>query len=294
MPQESGGTYAHLLSGVCRCGTTHGTRIGGGETIGSSSSNGATGSHREEPARYVYVDESGGPLFRVNIIGHGSAKIIWQEHWDGAGWTKGLNGCRRVLFHLTELHNAHPAKTVHLVEGERDVETLRRLGLIATTSSGGAKSWHLTKDHARRVLAGRCVRVIADRDDVGRQHAREVAASLRGVAESVVVLECTKGKDVTEHLANGGTLDVGSSDGLVPMADQPDVIGDETFPPPSEPARAPGTSSESHEAPPDNRRPVTLAQAFEARRKRGPLVRMPTGIEGFSGALNVIQSWRSG
>jgi hypothetical protein len=47
---------------------------------------------------------------------------------------------------------------------------------------------------------------------------------------------------------------------------------------------APTPSSESHEAPPDNRRPVTLAQAFEARRKRGPLVRMSTGIDGIDRA----------
>jgi KaiC/GvpD/RAD55 family RecA-like ATPase/5S rRNA maturation endonuclease (ribonuclease M5) len=310
MPQESGGTYAHLLSGVCRCGITHGTRIGGGKAIGSSSSNGATGSHHKEPARYVYEDESGVPLFCVNIIGHGSAKIIWQEHWDGASWTKGLNGCKRVLFRLKELHNAHLAKTVYLVEGERDVETLRSRDRIATTSSGGAQSWHLTQDHARHVLAGRCVCVIADRDDVGHKYAREVEASLRGAVQSVAVLECTKGKDVTEHLANGGTLDVGAIDGLVPMQDtpasprvdtqqdaprveldvpeddarEPDVIVDE--PSPSSPGHSPKTDGATPEpsGPSPTPSPVTLAQAFEARRKRGPLVRMSTDIEGIDRA----------
>jgi putative DNA primase/helicase len=58
--------------------------------------------------------------------------------------------------------------------------------------------------------------VIRDRDDDGLAYAFDVERSLRGVAASVRMLECTKGKDVTDHLAAGGTLD-----GLVAMQGPP-------------------------------------------------------------------------
>ena len=49
--------------------------------------------------------------------------------------------------------------------------------------------------------------VVADRDDAGRKHAKEVAGSLQGVAASVRVVEPAVGKDATEHLAAEKTLD---------------------------------------------------------------------------------------
>jgi KaiC/GvpD/RAD55 family RecA-like ATPase len=61
--------------------------------------------------------------------------------------------------------------------------------------------------------------------------------------------------------------------------------------PPSEPSPAsPGPSSTpagatpAPSATPDTRRPVTLAEAFETRLARGPLVRMATGLEGIDRA----------
>lgn len=48
--------------------------------------------------------------------------------------------------------------------------------------------------------------VVADGDEPGREHARSVADSLDGVAASVDVVEPAKGKDISEHLAAGGSL----------------------------------------------------------------------------------------
>src|SRR4051812_20469127 len=57
---------------------------------------------------------------------------------------------------------------------------------------------------------GRTVLVLPDNDDAGREHARKVAASLHGVADSVAVLDLPdlppKG-DVSDWLARGGTAD---------------------------------------------------------------------------------------
>jgi KaiC/GvpD/RAD55 family RecA-like ATPase len=52
-------------------------------------------------------------------------------------------------------------------------------------------------------LAGAKVAVIADADDPGREHAREVAASLEGIAREVRLREPAVGKDAADHLVAG-------------------------------------------------------------------------------------------
>jgi len=52
-------------------------------------------------------------------------------------------------------------------------------GHIATCNPGGAGKWSFVKEHARDVLRGRDVVVVADNDDVGRKHAIDIAESLR-------------------------------------------------------------------------------------------------------------------
>jgi hypothetical protein len=51
------------------------------------------------------------------------------------------------------------------------------------------------------------VRIVADADEEGRKHTREVAAALQGVAASVELFEPANGKDVSDHLAAGLSLD---------------------------------------------------------------------------------------
>ncbi len=180
--------YRHRMRDECKCGATHGP----------------SSFVREEPARYVYRDADGRDVFRVSVLGHGSGKKIWQEHWTGSTWAKGLGGAKRTLYRLPELLTSEGS--VWVVEGERDVETLRARSVVATTNSGGAGKWGLT-DWAP--LRGRHVVVVADADDVGRAHANDV---LRAIGANAEAVECTKGKDITDHLAAGGTLD-----DLVPM-----------------------------------------------------------------------------
>jgi 5S rRNA maturation endonuclease (ribonuclease M5) len=269
---EAGGTFAHLLKGACKCGATHdagaGPRIGGVENFAHPVKS-ALG---EAEAVYPYCDASGNLLYEV--VRFPGKQFRQRVTGPDGRWIWRLGDTPRVLYRLPDLAAANVARTVWLVEGERDVETLTKLGHLATCNPGGALKWHIVADDARRVLKGRCVKIVADRDDVGRKHARDVAASLRGVAASVVVFECARGKDITDHLANGGTLD-GAIGGLVPMADQPapsdaprvdaprvelDVPeSDATEPddadsgswPPSEPGpvSTPGASSGSGEAP---------------------------------------------
>lgn len=191
LEQETGGTYAHRMHGPCRCGRQHG-----------EPKSGVTPANDIE-ALYDYVDERGSLLFQVV---RKPGKRFLQRRPNGPDWVWQTSGVRRVLYRLPRLIAADPAKPVFIVEGEKDVETLERLGYVATTNPGGAGKWSFVADEARKILKGRTVVVLGDADSVGRAHARTVGQELSGDAKSVRVLELPK-HDVTEFVEAGGSFD---------------------------------------------------------------------------------------
>ena len=194
--EASSETYVHKMHGACKCGTEHGA---------------AKPSTNEPEATYDYVDEAGDLLFQV-VRFPGKQFRQRRPGTNGHGpWIWKLDDTRRVLYRLPQLLAS--TDPVWIVEGERDVETLRKLGLTATTNPHGAGKWHVVAEQAREILKSRNVTIIADADDKGFAHARDVAAALPGAR----VLRCPKHKDVTDHLGAGGTLDE-----LVPLDEPPD------------------------------------------------------------------------
>ena len=87
------------------------------------------------------------------------------------------------------------AKSVLVCEGEKDCETARALGIVATCNAGGAGKW---REEYSEHLRGKQIAIIADADEPGRKHARQVADSLSGKAEFVKVLEFAQAKDLNE------------------------------------------------------------------------------------------------
>jgi len=155
-------------------------------------------------AAYKYVDEEGMLLFEVlrreRLRNGRREKTFVQRRPDGkGGWIWGLGGMRRVLYRLAEVL---ATQSVLVVEGEKDVETARKFGLIATCNPGGARKW---RDEFSEFLRGMQVSIIADADEPGRAHAQRVAASLADKATSLKVLELPGAKDLTEWIEKGGT-----------------------------------------------------------------------------------------
>ena len=84
---------------------------------------------------YDYTDEGGTPLYQVCRL---APKDFRQRRPNGAGgWTWSTKGVRRVLYRLPDLQRQ---PVVYIVEGEKDVDALRKLGLAATTNASGAAS----------------------------------------------------------------------------------------------------------------------------------------------------------
>lgn len=158
---------------------------------------------------YKYTDEDGQLLYEVLRIPTPKGKDFRQRHPDPSqksGWKWNMNGVRRVLYHLPEVLKARAnGETIYLVEGEKDVETLRMRGFVATTSPMGAGKW---QPEYTEMLSACNVVIIADADTPGRDHARAVKEALDEVGSVVAVAEAMTGsKDITDHFANGGTLE---------------------------------------------------------------------------------------
>ena len=159
--------------------------------------------HGPAIAVYDYADEHGDLLFQVLRT---ADKQFPQRHKSPEGkWVWRTGGVRKVPYRLPKLIAAVAAgERVYVVEGEKDVQSVERAGAVATCSPGGAGKW---RDEYDSYFTGADVIIVADRDQPGRDHAADVLAHLRDLAKSAVIAEAAEGKDVTDHLDAGHSLD---------------------------------------------------------------------------------------
>ena len=157
---------------------------------------------RKIVATYDYLDKNGRLLYQVVKR---SPKGFSQRRPDGKGkWIWNRKGVPRVLYRLPELLAAPNDATVFIAEGEKDVEALRSLNVVATCNPEGVGKF--TTDF-REPFQGRIVVVIPDKDEPGIRHARQVAETLRGVASRIKVMELPGDEvnDPADWVAAGGT-----------------------------------------------------------------------------------------
>jgi putative DNA primase/helicase len=146
-------------------------------------------------ATYDYTDEFGDLLYQVVRL---EPKRFLQRYPDGRGGWTWRKHSRQVLYRLREVVEA---PIVFVVEGEKDVETLRDYGFVATTNAGGAKAPWLPS--FTEALRGREVILIPDNDLPGRQKVLTLARALLGHAGKSIVLELEGAKDITEWFERG-------------------------------------------------------------------------------------------
>jgi hypothetical protein len=156
-------------------------------------------------ATYDYTDEAG--CLRYQVVRF-DPKDFRQRRPDGSGgWAWDIKGVERLLYRLPELLAADTSQTVFIPEGEKDVDALRELGLVATCNPGGAGKW---QSRFAGPLRDRHIVILPDNDETGQGHARQVAESLAEVAASVKVLlmpDLPVAGDVSDWLDAGGTAE---------------------------------------------------------------------------------------
>lgn len=172
---------------------------------------------KDEPARkrkgrivatYPYPDEGNQILYEVARLDPKDFRLRRPDPKAADGWTWKVTGVRRVLYHLPEvLDTVRSGLPLFYVEGEKDADNLRAVGLRATTHAGGAKAWR-PADYVEPLRGARVV-LLPDDDPPGRDLGRTIAKDLVGVAAEVRVLNLGRPgvKDVSDWLAAGGTAD---------------------------------------------------------------------------------------
>ena len=110
----------------------------------------------------------------------GSKTAVWHRY-EGNTLVKGLNGLKMPLYHIYNLTDN--TKPIFIVEGEKDVETLEKLGYFATSSPNGAGAkW---KSEYTPLFRNFDVIILADNDEVGLKSATNIAENIVTVARSV-------------------------------------------------------------------------------------------------------------
>jgi hypothetical protein len=140
-------------------------------------------------AQYVYQSADGAPYLRVNRRAV-KKDGFFQEHWTGSAWVPGAPR-PKIPYRLPELLAASPTTPVYVTEGEKDSDSLAKLGFVATTNSEGADNGKGSKwtPELNGYFKDRHVIILPDNDAPGHQHARHVARNIDGVAASVKIVE---------------------------------------------------------------------------------------------------------
>jgi hypothetical protein len=160
-------------------------------------------SHSEIEAIYHYVDANGKPFEVVRT----NPKGFYQRQPDGkGGYLKdkdgrySMAGIEYAVYHLPEIKTAIGyGDTIWIAEGEKDVDAIWNIGLVATCNPMGAGKWR--ESYADSLIGANLVIVIPDNDHPGLEHAHNIANSLaaRGIRVKLIK-PFADAKDVSDWL----------------------------------------------------------------------------------------------
>lgn len=161
---------------------------------------------------YPYYNEDGTLLYekvRFRLDDGGKSFANRQPDPSNPGeyiWNLKEPIVRRVLYRLPEVVKAIAAgEPVWLVEGEKDADTLAEMGICGTTMDSGAGKWEQSYTDT---LSAAHVEIIADNDEVGKQHALAVAAKLQAAGtRGCNIWMSPTAKDITDHIVSGKNID---------------------------------------------------------------------------------------
>jgi DNA polymerase len=145
-----------------------------------------------------------------HITGDGK-RNFYQHHWNGTQWIQGVKGTyaeRKIPYRLPELRaalKADPDIEVQVSEGEKDCDTLVRLGYVATTNPGGALSWTDDLTAWLRILGVRRAAIHEDNDESGRERTAKLIAALGRFIKLRVVRypDVPEGEDISWWMEEG-------------------------------------------------------------------------------------------
>lgn len=174
--------------------------------------------NREVQREHTYRDENGEPLYRICKLHPRGWMCLRPDSTSASGWTRGLQGVRRVPYRLPELVS-DTGGPVWCCEGERDADTAAELGVIATTAA--SNGW--VKTDLSVLRARRCV-VVCDHDHGGHKLGLARAVALRkagALVDDEDIVWPTSQNDLTDLVAVVGPDLHDVLDELRPISESP-------------------------------------------------------------------------
>ena len=159
-------------------------------------------------ATYEYAHRDGWTLFQVERWTSPDGEKTFRPIMSGASHY-GLPDWARRPYRLPQLLSGIKAGLpVYVVEGEKDVDSgyAHTDEAVFTCCPCGARSWLPEFGYARWFDGAGLVVVVADRDENGRHHAREVREDLASAVQAIQIVQAHVGSDLTDHLEAGLTL----------------------------------------------------------------------------------------
>lgn len=204
--EEQSDTYAHRLTGECRCGTPHDQYSHAARTSAMQ----ARQAHSRPPTRtinYQLRDATGELVAIHRRIEYGPAdkQVVWYQP-DGT--TRGLGGRSLASLPLygNECLREHHGEDVLVVEGEKAKQALTDAGVLAVGTVTGAQV--TPDDDVLCSLRGHQVFLWPDNDEPGREHMARIAGALARLGTPIRVVNWPdaplKG-DAADFFAGGGT-----------------------------------------------------------------------------------------
>lgn len=164
----------------------------------------------ESSKTYPYQDKHGHVLYsKIRVENNGSKSFYWEREENGVK-IKNIEGCTKVLYNLPQtLYAISNNIPVFLVEGEKDVHTLRAHPLAATTTPGSLE-WN---EEFTQTLQNADVVVLYDNDKTGRQRRDLICKNLYGRVKRLRVVDLPgleyrdkHGQDITDWIGMGHTI----------------------------------------------------------------------------------------
>ena len=152
-------------------------------------------------ATYDYRDFNGNLIYQ--ILKKSDGKYSYRRPDGNGGWIGNAGNTPKMLYRLPELLNADKDQLVFIPEGEKDVDNLTGLGLVATCNPFGGGHWSVLGENDCP-LYDRNVVILPDHDKVGHDHARKVAGYLSDHCRKIQILELpglSHKQDVSDWIA---------------------------------------------------------------------------------------------
>lgn len=149
---------------------------------------------------YYYTDEDNNPLYKVMRF---EPKNFIQAKYDNGDWVFKMTGVRYVLYNLPNVINSDE---VYFVEGEKDADNLNSIGLVATTTVGGAQGFKKYQNNYVEYLKNKKVYIIPDNDSAGKKYAMDVKNALKGISNKAKIIDLIQ--EVNDLKPKGDISDV--------------------------------------------------------------------------------------